>query len=113
MKILEDVKPLRGSTLSEKVMSSEIIVKVIEEQYENWDCSEEGFEGIRAQDILKLLNKNFYFKKFLAYGNLIDIFIDRNSNYLSVEDLNYLYNMLERDSNKIIDINHKSKYVNY
>lgn len=49
-----------------------------EEQYQNWDCSDEGFEGIRAQDILKLLNQQFKFKKFLGYGNLIDLFIDRN-----------------------------------
>lgn len=49
-----------------------------EKQYQNWDCSDEGFEGIRAQDILKLLDKQFNFKKFLGYGNLIDLFIDRN-----------------------------------
>ena len=45
--------------------------------FENWDCSHEGFEGIRAQDILPLLLERFEFEFFFAYGNLIDPFIDR------------------------------------
>jgi len=49
-----------------------------EELYENWDCSQEGFEGIRAQDILPLLVQEFHFESFIAYGNLPDIFIDRS-----------------------------------
>ncbi len=49
-----------------------------EEMYENWDCSKEGFEGIRAQDILPLLVQEFAFEAFIAYGNLPDIFTDRN-----------------------------------
>ncbi|MCW5797478.1 MAG: class I SAM-dependent methyltransferase [Nitrospira sp.] len=48
-----------------------------EHMYENWDCSVGGFEGIRAQDILPLLSHSFKFEIFLAYGNIIDIFIDR------------------------------------
>ncbi|MBI4001650.1 MAG: class I SAM-dependent methyltransferase [Nitrospira defluvii] len=48
-----------------------------ERMYENWDCSVGGFEGIRAQDILPLLTDTFRFELFLAYGNIIDIFIDR------------------------------------
>ncbi len=48
-----------------------------EEMYENWDCSKEGFEGIRAQDILPLLIKNFYWEAFVAFGNLPDVFVDR------------------------------------
>lgn len=48
-----------------------------EHLYENWDCSVGGFEGIRAQDILPLLANTFEFELFLAYGNIIDIFIDR------------------------------------
>jgi SAM-dependent methyltransferase len=48
-----------------------------ERMYENWDCSVGGFEGIRAQDILPLLADTFEFELFLAYGNIIDIFIDR------------------------------------
>ena len=48
-----------------------------EPSYENWDCSVEGFEGIRAQDILSLLMKEFEFEKFVPFGNVIDIFVDR------------------------------------
>ncbi|WP_108682479.1 class I SAM-dependent methyltransferase [Methyloceanibacter sp. wino2] len=45
--------------------------------FENWDCSVEGFEGIRAQDILPELVKRFRFEKFYANGGIIDIFYDR------------------------------------
>ena len=48
-----------------------------EPTYENWDCSVEGFEGIRAQDILPLLIKEFEFEIFVPFGNVIDIFVDR------------------------------------
>ena len=30
-----------------------------EAEYDNWDCSKEGFEGIRAEDILPLLVQRF------------------------------------------------------
>jgi len=45
--------------------------------YENWDCSNEGFEGIRAQDILPMLLKEFNFEIFIGFANIIDPFIDR------------------------------------
>ena len=48
-----------------------------EDIYLDWDCSTEGFEGIRAQDVLPLLIERFAFEDFLAFGNLIDPFIDR------------------------------------
>ena len=48
-----------------------------EELYENWDCSNEGFEGVRAQDILPLLIERFHFHLFIAFSNVIDVFIDR------------------------------------
>ena len=47
------------------------------EQYLNWDCSQRGFEGIRAQDILPLLVEHFSFQAFLGYGNIVDPFIER------------------------------------
>ena len=53
------------------------MLRRFEEKYENWDCSKEGFEGIRAQDILPLLIKEFHFQFFIGFGNVIDIFIDR------------------------------------
>jgi ubiquinone/menaquinone biosynthesis C-methylase UbiE len=49
-----------------------------EKEFDNWDCSKEGFGGIRAQDILPLLIKKFHFEVFLAFGNLIDTFVDRS-----------------------------------
>ena len=45
--------------------------------YDNWDCSTEGFEGIRAQDILPLLLGRFHFSVFVGFGNMIDPFVDR------------------------------------
>lgn len=48
-----------------------------EHEFGNWDCSIEGFEGIRAQDILPLAIERFGFDFFFGYGNLIDPFIDR------------------------------------
>jgi len=46
--------------------------------FNNWDCcSDGGFEGVRAQDILPLLVSRFHFEKFLAVGNLTDVFCDR------------------------------------
>jgi SAM-dependent methyltransferase len=52
-------------------------LKRYEELYENWDCSTEGFEGVRAQDVLALLVEDFHFEAFFAYANIIDPFIDR------------------------------------
>ncbi|HXH02404.1 MAG TPA: class I SAM-dependent methyltransferase [Candidatus Competibacteraceae bacterium] len=49
----------------------------LELEYDNFDCSVDGFEGIRAQDILPLLIKNFHFELFVPFGNVIDIFVDR------------------------------------
>lgn len=49
-----------------------------ESMYINWDCSIEGFEGIRAQDILPLLLGKFDFRSFLASGGITDVFIDRS-----------------------------------
>jgi SAM-dependent methyltransferase len=52
-----------------------------EELYENWDCSEESFEGIRAQDILPLVLANFHFRLFFGFANVIDPFVDRAFGY--------------------------------
>lgn len=48
-----------------------------EDSFQDWDCSVEGFEGIRSQDILPLLCENFNFELFIPFGNVIDPFIDR------------------------------------
>lgn len=48
-----------------------------ESLFEDWDCSNEGFEGVRSQDILPLLLENFYFRFFYGFCNVISPFIDR------------------------------------
>ena len=49
----------------------------LETEFVNHDCSVDSFEGIRAQDILPLLINRFSFHVFIAFGNVVDIFIDR------------------------------------
>jgi SAM-dependent methyltransferase len=46
-------------------------------EYQNWDCSKQGFEGIRAQDVLPLLVKKFEFDLFLGFANIINPFVGR------------------------------------
>jgi SAM-dependent methyltransferase len=48
-----------------------------EELYENWDCSGEGFEGVRAQDIVPRLLERFDFLVYIGFANVVDVFIDR------------------------------------
>jgi SAM-dependent methyltransferase len=45
--------------------------------YENWDCSKEGFEGIRAQDIMPCLVERFSFTRLCVWGGMLDALIDR------------------------------------
>lgn len=54
-----------------------LLLRRIDDEFYNHDCSTEGFEGIRAQDILPLLVERFHFDTFFAWGGLIDPFIDR------------------------------------
>jgi len=53
------------------------LLRRLEEEYINHDCADEAFEGIRAQDVLPLLLRHFDFQVFIAFGNLIDVFVDR------------------------------------
>jgi hypothetical protein len=53
------------------------ILKSVDLKYRNRDCSNQGFEGIRSQDILPVLMQNFGFESFLGFGNLIDVFTSR------------------------------------
>jgi ubiquinone/menaquinone biosynthesis C-methylase UbiE len=46
-------------------------LKRFEDVFINWDCSTEGFEGVRAQDILPELIKRFQFDCFLGFSNAI------------------------------------------
>ena len=47
------------------------------DDFYNHDCSNVGFEGIRAQDILPLLIERFHFAYFLAFSVLMAPFIGR------------------------------------
>ncbi|MGD0281185.1 MAG: class I SAM-dependent methyltransferase [Dissulfurispiraceae bacterium] len=53
-------------------------LKRFEPSYVNWDCSKEGFEGIRSQDILPLLINIFGFDLFLAFNGFMSVFTDRS-----------------------------------
>lgn len=46
-------------------------------EFQDHDCSTEGFEGIRAQDILPLLLDKFRPYKFFATGGFVDMLVDR------------------------------------
>ncbi len=55
-----------------------ILMRRCESRYIDHDCSTSGFEGIRAQDILPLiLEQGFHPWKFLSFGGMVDIFVDR------------------------------------
>lgn len=50
----------------------------LDDQFTDHDCSTEGFEGIRAQDILPLLLERFHASKFVGVGGFVDTFVDRS-----------------------------------
>ena len=76
-----------------------------EQMYDNWDCSKESFEGIRAQDILPLLYNKFNFEFFLAFNSLIGVFIDRgfghNFDTDNTEDLAFIDRIADIDEASI------------
>ena len=82
------------------------LLKRHEEQYINHDCSTHGFEGIRAQDILPLLIKNFYFDLFIPFSNITLVFIDRPFGHnFSTErewDLDFIDRVHARDEEAIL-----------
>ena len=81
-------------------------LKRYEELYENWDCSLEGFEGIRSQDILPLLLERFQFHLFFGFGNVIDPFVDRafgpNFDATAPWDQNYIDQVHLRDQQGLL-----------
>jgi SAM-dependent methyltransferase len=52
-------------------------LKRLERNFINWDCSNDGFDGMRTQDVLPLLVEQFHFRNFLAWGGVTDVFVDR------------------------------------
>jgi SAM-dependent methyltransferase len=76
-----------------------------EEIYEDWDCSQESFEGVRAQDILALLVESFSFELFIPFANIIEPFVDRsfggNFDPDKAWDRNFIDSVQERDEREI------------
>ncbi len=55
-----------------------ILLRRQERAFLDYDCSGEGFEGVRAQDVLPLiLKQGFHPWKFLGFGGMVDVFVDR------------------------------------
>ena len=54
-----------------------LVLKWTSENYRDHDCSTEGFEGIRAQDIMPELIKRFNFSTLFTWGGLTDVFVGR------------------------------------
>jgi 2-polyprenyl-3-methyl-5-hydroxy-6-metoxy-1,4-benzoquinol methylase len=91
-------------------------LKRIEKEYDNWDCSKNGFEGIRAQDILPLLVEKFTFRAFLGFGNLTDIFIERGFGHnLSTDDPHdtSFIDFLEQLNTLLIDLDYLKPTMMY
>jgi len=76
-----------------------------EELYEDRDYSDEGFEGVRAQDILALLLEHFHFRTFFGFANAIDAFVDRgfgpNFDVSAEWDRRFIDELHRRDESEI------------
>jgi len=76
-----------------------------EDVFVNWDCATDGFEGIRAQDIMPLLSERFHFDLFVPFANVITPFIDRgfghNFDVRSQFDLLFIDRVHSRDESEI------------
>ena len=53
------------------------VLNFVADDYRDHDSSTQGFEGIRAQDILPELVSRFEFETFFAWGGLTDVFTGR------------------------------------
>src|SRR5262249_40329555 len=55
-----------------------VLLRRLERTFTDHDCSGEGFEGVRAQDVLPLiLQQGFTASNFFGFGGMIDVFVDR------------------------------------
>ena len=62
------------------------IFKRWDQEYVDFDCSKEGFEGIRAQDIVRTVLNELDCEKFIGYGGITDTFVGRRySNNISMQ----------------------------
>jgi hypothetical protein len=80
-------------------------LKCYDEFFEDRDCSTEGFEGIRAEDILPLLLDRFQFEVFVGFANVIDPFVDRgygpNFDAERAWDRNFIDEVERRDEQEL------------
>lgn len=72
-KVVQAIWPL----LTEKQRFHHQLLDLQLDQFRDHDSSKEGFEGIRAQDILYLILDRFHPYKFFAYGGFIEVLVDR------------------------------------
>lgn len=71
--VLQAIWPL----LSEKQRFHHQLLQSQLDGFVNFDCSKEGFEGIRAQDILYLILNRFSPYKFFGFGGFVEVLVDR------------------------------------
>jgi hypothetical protein len=76
-----------------------------ETSFVNWNCATDGFEGIRAQDIMPLLSERFHFDLFVPFANVINPFVDRsfghNFDIQSEFDRSFIDRVHARDDQEI------------
>ena len=76
-----------------------------EDVFVNWDSSAEGFEGIRAQDILPLLVGRFHFDLFVPFAGVISPFTGRgfgpNFDVADAVDRAFIDRIQETDESEI------------
>ncbi len=77
-----------------------------EERFLDWDSSSQGFEGVRAQDILALLVAKFSFELFLPFANAISPFVGRgfghNFNVEAEWDRNFIDRVHAEDESAML-----------
>ncbi|MCP1538103.1 class I SAM-dependent methyltransferase [Methylorubrum extorquens] len=70
------------------------LLQRVNDTFLDHDCSKEGFEGIRAQDILPLMLKYLKPYKFFATGGFVDVIVDRGFGHAydakSPEDVSFI-----------------------
>jgi SAM-dependent methyltransferase len=73
-----------------------------------WDCSNEGFEGVRAQDILPLLDQTFRFRDFAPFAPILNRFTDRDfgPNFRTEDPLHKAYLDLVCELDHYLSLNH-------
>ena len=76
-------------------------LKRVDDEYPDLDCSVEGFEGIRSQDVLPMLLERFHPEVYVTFANIIDPFVDRvygpNFDLDQTEDVSFIESVARLD----------------